>query len=136
MRPRVLILDSDTTSRLALVAALRDSFQVLPHDSSQPAVRRVRAEQPVLVLVVLGRRRDLHPLRTARVLKTDARPPSVGVIDPWGKAREDELAEADGVWRGQPDSDVAGWCRQVLAGERPVIERPLRRGLLRRLLST
>lgn len=136
MRPRVLILDSDTASRLALVATLRDRFQVLPPDSTQPAVRRVRAEQPALVLVVLGRRRDPHPLRTARVLKTDARPPSVGVIDPWGKARPDELEAVDGVWRGEPDADICGWSRQVLAGEHPVVERPLRRSLLRRLLST
>ena len=131
----MLILDSDTTSRLELVAALRDHFQLLPHDESLPAVRRVRSEQPALVLVVLGRRKAPQALRTARVLKTDARPPAVAVIDPWGRADEDDLEVCDGVWRGTPDTGLVAWCQAVLAGKGPREARPLRRGGLRRLFT-
>jgi hypothetical protein len=131
----VLILDSDTTSRLELAAALRDCFQLLPHDDTQPAVRRVRSEQPALVLVVLGKRKAPQTLRTVRVLKTDARPPAVAVIDPWGRTDEDDLEVCDGVWTGIPDAGLVPWCQAVLAGQNPREVRPLRRGLLRRLFT-
>ena len=135
MRPRVLVLDPDTSSRLALVSSLRALFQVLPQDSSQPALRRVRTDQPALVLVVLGPRRDPRALRTCRVIKTDARAPLLGVVDPWGRADADALLEieADGLWRGATDDHVGAWAMEILQGLCPKWERPLRRSFLRRL---
>jgi len=110
---------------------------VLAQDSSQPALRRVRTDQPALVLVVLGPRRDPRALRTCRVIKTDARAPLLGVVDPWGRANAEALLEidADGVWRGRMDDQIGAWALEILGGLRPTWERPLRRGLLRRLLS-
>ena len=62
--PRLLVVDPDTPSRLTLVDRLREHFQVLPEDSSQPLVRRVRTERPDLVLLALFPDNDLrnnHP---------------------------------------------------------------------------
>lgn len=119
-----------------MVSLLREHFQVLPHDGSQPALRQVRSEQPALVLVVLGRRRDPHALRTCQMIRTDARPPRLGLVDPWDRPWSEGLAElsSDGRWTGEPDPSIAQWAQAILAGAGPVERRAPRRGLLGRLL--
>ena len=137
MRPRVLVLDPDTPSRLQVVSLLREDFQVLAHDTSQPVLRQVRSEQPALVLVVLGRRRDAHVLRTCQMIRTDARPPRMGIVDPWARPWSEGLVEleCEGRWTGQPDTDLAAWARAILEGHQPVEKRAPRQGLLGKLLG-
>jgi DNA-binding response OmpR family regulator len=139
-RPALLVADRDPRSRLRLVSALRDDWQVGTPAPGEELVRLCRKERPAVVLLRVGRGPLQDTLRTCRVLKTEAgRTPLVGLVDPARRLRDPAQAlegcAGDGYLGGAVDDDaVRAFVTALANGERPIVQGPGRGGLLDRIL--
>lgn len=139
-RARVMLVDADPMRRLALVAALRESFAVLPVEEGRDLLKEVRAQRPDLVLLALDASRLAESLRSARVIRSDPTPPLLGLVGALRRGPDPEaLMErslANGLLLGRPEpAQLNDWVTRVLAGERPVLRLARGRGLLSKLLG-
>ena len=140
-RTTLLLIEPDARTRLARVSALQAHFDVATLALGEETVRRVRKDRVSLVLLSLPRGTSAMEaaLRTARVLKTDRRPPRVGLTDRWGRwdspADRLELLGAEGYLAGDvSDAQLLAFARAVSQGGPTVMQGELARGLLDRLL--
>ncbi len=130
-----MIVEPKAHRRLGLVAALSDSFSVVPLASIDGALRKIRTERPPIVLIGVGRRTG-PSLRLCRQIKTDAGSVScVGLMD-WGpslSSPESAIQESccDGVFIGVPIEQEALTFASELNKKTPTIHRATRtKGLL------
>jgi len=136
VKPSLIIVEPKAHRRLVLVAALSDAFSVTPLPSMDGALRQIRTDRPVIVLIGVGRRTG-PCLRLCRQIKTDAGSVScVGLID-WGPSLtspENAIQEShcDGVFIGIPNDEQSLAFASELNKNSPTIHRSSRsKGFLR-----
>lgn len=139
-RPALLLVEPHARTRLDRVARLRSHFTVHTLAAGEDPVRRIRRERLPLVLLALPRGTAAleAALRTARVLKTDRRPPTVALTDRWGRLETpaDTLTRigAEGYLVGRVEDDVLMSFLEDVQRNPPVVLRgEPERGLLSRL---
>lgn len=139
-RPALLLVEPHPHTRLDRVARLRSHFSVHTLAPGEDPVRRIRRERLPLVLLALPRGTAAleAALRTARVLKTDRRPPTVALTDRWGRLENpaDTLLRigAEGYLVGRVEDDVLiDFLAQIQRAPPVVMRGTPERGLLSRL---
>jgi len=136
----VLVVDFMNHRRLALVDRLGSQFAPEGLPAEADLLRHVRAVQPDMALLFVHPWRPEKALRSCRWLKTDGRPVHrVAVINIDAPRRDPAAvmgrALADGYWQGRARAEeLAGFAREVWAGQRPVVVKPSPMGLLGKLL--
>lgn len=138
MKPRLLLVDEDTTRRLGLVAALRERYEILPLVHGEDPLQVARSLRPEVVLIVLHRARPDGTLRLCRTLRTEIMPhrhvgvlgfgpdapPVDEVMGPWmaegyytGPADAGAILQfADALWRGERPRQLNEIPRASLLG--------------------
>lgn len=139
-RARLLLVDRNARRRLALVSALRGSFEVHPFMEEGDLARDVRAVRPAVVLLAVDPNHPGRALRASRLLRSEPTPPRVALlVETLRRESPEELMSrtlASGLWVGRaPPDAVRAWAERVARGERAVELRDPGRGLLRRLLG-
>lgn len=139
-RPVVLIAEPHAPTRLILVDALRDAWDVQPLTPEDDPLRTTRRVRPAVLLLAVPPGGVQGALRAARSLKTEANPPRVGLVDLGG--RIDDPADAiqsylaDGVLVGRFDAaTVRRFVSDMVTGARPVVRGAPSRGLIDRLIG-
>ena len=125
-RPRLLVADPNPASRLAVLNALREPYEVIPLPEEEDPVRATRRIRPSALLLAVPSGRAQGALRACRSLKTEANPVKVAVLDPGGRlSKPEEAIEAwlaDGILTGMAEPEaLRAFVAAVLAGERPVV---------------
>ena len=139
-RPRVLVVDFMNHRRLALMDSLGSHFAPEGLPAEAELLRHVRAAQPDMVLLFVHPWRPEKAPRSCRWLKTDGRPVRRVALINIDAPRRDPASVmgremADGYWQGPARAvELAGFAREVWAGQRPVVVKPSPLGLLARLL--
>ncbi len=96
MRPRLLLLEPDAAFRLALIAALREAFDVSVPNRDDDLLRLARALRPDVALFAAGDRQRGEAMRLSRVLKTDVRSvPALGLYTHRGERGPSAAAVKD-----------------------------------------
>lgn len=140
-RPRLLLADPEPATRLLVLDALREAYEVQPIEEGEDPLRTTRKLRPAALLLAVPSRQTQAAIRACRSLKTEASPPRVLLLDLSGRladpkaAREESLA--DGVLSGRVTAEqIRAFLAAALAGDRPVTEGERGgRGLLSRLLG-
>ncbi len=144
-RPSLLLVEPHPHTRLDRVARLGARFTVHTLAPGEEPVRRVRRDRVDLVLLALPRGTAAMEaaLRTARVLKTDRRPPRLGLTDRWGRLGDAAAAGAvlarigaEGYLAGRVADAALFDFLAALAGPGPtIVQGQLERGLLARVFG-
>lgn len=140
-RPVLLLAESHVARRLALVVALRDSFDVRTADEDGELLRMTRALRPDLVIIGVDPLRAGRSLRTARLLRSEPTAPRVGLLHPGARRpKPDEVLReslANGYMGGDAEpARVCAWALRLARGEDAVEIAPSSgRSWLRRVLG-
>lgn len=141
-RPKLALLVSKAPLRIRLVASLSAAYRVQVIDSAEGAVRAFRAQRPQVVLLCAKAREVARMGAVARALKTEQRPPIVGLIAVAGLPPEPEAFLEEHLLDGlcalpNPESQLVDWVLLLRKGERPIsgelAQRRSLRGALRRI---
>lgn len=122
-----MVIDLKNHRRLAVMNALRPTFQPEAFPAGVDLMKHVRAKQPDVVLLFMGRFRHAKALKSCRWMKTDVRPVRWVVLVNIDGAHQDpekvmSLYEADGYWEGPATPEqLCELTQHVVAGEKPAI---------------
>lgn len=140
-RPVLLLLEGHVARRLALVVALRDSFDVRTAEEDGELMRMSRSLRPELVIIGVDPLRAARSLRTSRLLRSEPSAPRVGLLHPGARRpKPDEVMReslANGYLGGDAEPQrVRAWALRILSGEEAIEISPASgRSWLRRVLG-
>jgi DNA-binding NarL/FixJ family response regulator len=144
VKTRLLLVDTDTRSRLSLAARLAEHYSVISCGPGEDALKLARQHQPSLALVVLPDGAGDEALRLCRMLKTDLSPVRWVGLRARGGAPQVETLQSlwlvDGYLGAEAsDSALLQLLAEMQRGEKPAIghleARSGLRARLRRLLN-
>lgn len=136
-----MVIDLKNHRRLAVINALKGTFQPEAFPAGVDLMKHVRLKQPDIVLLFMGKYRYSKALKSCRWMKTDIRPVKwVGLINADGPHQDPNYVfdnfEADGYWEGPvTPQDLLEFTNKMVAGKKPFVNRGVTVSTLSRIFG-